>query len=311
MHLLTWMWWPDRSTHTSQRSTGSAMTRRSCHCLLRQSLRDASYLLNGRRRSKPFFHPLTSTSVAVGCRGTLRCLIQTTLTPCPCCELECVSSRPVNEQLSTAACRRCKRHGMFNCAGVKLCINSVAYIRLSIFSGIDTVSITPTFVKCTTANNSRIDDSSMVDVGWSSWFVRCARDGSRGPVKGTCQSRSQRLTCCGQMMAWPLTGLLPACPMCQHPRPSSQAMRSPTTHLGSICLLRSVFTLDCLSTVGICLSYTDVSSTGHCAAPLCFSDLLLYHMQQCPLHIGSTSSDNILPVSTLHPKHSSHMIACH
>ena len=213
---------------------------------------------------------------------------------------------------------------MFHCAGVKLCINSVAYTRLSIFSGIDTVSITPTSVKCTTANNSRID-SSMVDVGWSSWCVRCARDGSRGPVKGTCQSRSQRLTCCGQMMAWPLTGLLPACPMCRHPRPSSQAMRSPTTHLGSICLLRSVFTSDFSSTLGICLSYTDVSSilaivlakTFNACAPswllpfASLSDLLLYHMQQCSLHIGSTSSHNILPVSTLHPKHSSHMIACH
>ncbi len=103
-------------------------------------------------------------------------------------------------------------------------------------------------------------DSSLVAVGWSSWCVHYARDGSRGPAKGTCQSRSQRLTCCGQMMAWPLTGLLPACPMCQHPRPSFQGTRSLTTHLGSICLLRSVITSGLSSTLGCCLFHTDVSS---------------------------------------------------
>jgi len=70
LHLLTLLWLPGRSTHTSQRSTGSAMTRRSCHSLLRQSPRDASFLPSGRRRSKPFFHPLTSASVAICCTGS-------------------------------------------------------------------------------------------------------------------------------------------------------------------------------------------------------------------------------------------------
>jgi hypothetical protein len=133
-----------------------------------------------------------------------------------------------------------------------------------ILHGIDIVSTTQTSVKCSAAKYSWIDDS-LVHEGWSSWCVRCARGGSRDLAKGTCLSRSQRLTCYGQMTAWPLTGLLPACPTCQHPRPSFQDMRSRTTHLGSICLLRSVFTSDFSSTLGCCLRLYQFSiHGGHC-----------------------------------------------
>ena len=58
LHLRRYNMWPIqlshscRSTHMSQRLIGSVMIRRSCHCLLHQSLRGASYPPNGKRRSK-------------------------------------------------------------------------------------------------------------------------------------------------------------------------------------------------------------------------------------------------------------------
>ena len=75
---------------------------------------------------------------------------------------------------------------------------------------------------------------------WSSWYVPCAKAGSSDPVKGTCQRRSLKPTCCGQMMAWQLTGLPPACRTCLRPRPSCQGMTSPTTLPRSIFPQRSV-----------------------------------------------------------------------
>lgn len=148
---------------------------------------------------------------------------------------------------------------MLHCTSIRLCIKLLACFRPRSCNGIDNVNTTYTSTFCSILLPS-IDGFSLVPVGWSSWCVHCARDGSSGPAKGTWQSRSQRLTCCGQMMAWPLTGLLLGCPTCQHPRPSFQDMRSPTTHLGSICPLRSILTSDLSSTLGCCLFLTDVSS---------------------------------------------------
>jgi len=173
-----------------------------------------------------------------------------------------------------------------------------------ILHGIDIVSTTQTSVKCSAAKYSWIDDS-LVHVGWSSWCVHCARGGSRDRAKGTCLSRSQRLTCYGQMTAWPLTGLLPACPTCQHPRPSFQDMRSRTTHLGSICLLRSVFTSDFSSTLGCCLrlyQFSIVFSLSLMSPCITFNAVLCI-WDQLPHTLSSPCQHCTL-------KHSSHMIAC-
>ena len=205
--------------------------------------------------------------------------------------------------------------------GVQLCIISLAYPGLSIFSRVDILSTTQALVKCSAAKYSWIDSS--LDVGWSSWCVHCAKDGSRGPAKGTCQSRSQRLTFCGQMMVWPQTGLLLGCPMCRHPRPSFQDMRSLTTHLGSICLLRSVSTLDLLSTLGCCLFHTDaywplywpklptrVFQAGY--SPLLLSLTYPCITCNCVLCIWDHLTHTIPSQSQYYTlKHSSHMVACH
>ena len=76
--------------------------------------------------------------------------------------------------------------------------------------------------------------------GWSSWCEPYGRAGSSGQAKGICPSRSHKLTCCGQMMAWLLTELRQACPTCQHPRLSCLGTRSLTTRPRSTCSLRSV-----------------------------------------------------------------------
>ena len=80
-----------------------------------------------------------------------------------------------------------------------------------------------------------------VDVAeWSSWCGLCGKAGSNVPARGTCQGRSLKHICCGQMMAWLQIGQLLACHMCRLPRLSCLGMRSPTTHPRSTYLLRFV-----------------------------------------------------------------------